>query len=227
MRNAVAPISAAAFSCSGAAPQAACFRCGGAACRLQAPAAQQRGGRLGGKLTNYFRLGRGVAALAVMLAVMGAGFSRAGSSKKEDVSPSKKTPEKKSTLKSSSKKNLKASASKKRRYRREGSKTRLARLKLDPARASEIQQALIARGYLNQQPNGVWDDSTRSAMRRFQEEHQFPTTGLPEAKSLMKLGLGPHPLPDELDPAALARAQASPPEGPGSNPSIVSPTPQQ
>ena len=96
---------------------------------------------------------------------------------------------------------------------------RLARLKLQPERTTEIQQALMARGYLNQEASGVWDDSTRDAMRRFQQENQFPPTGLPEAKSLMKLGLGPHPLPDKLDPATQARAMVPPPGHPNSTPS--------
>jgi len=44
-------------------------------------------------------------------------------------------------------------------------------------------------------------------MLSYQKDHGFPATGLPEAKSLMKLGLGPHPLPPELDPG-LTRASA-------------------
>ena len=87
-------------------------------------------------------------------------------------------------------------------------------MKMQPERASEIQQALVDRGYLHQEPNGVWDDATRSAMKHFQEDFQFPATGLPEAKSLMKLGLGPHPLPLELDPEFQAHAQAVPPPAP-------------
>jgi len=70
----------------------------------------------------------------------------------------------------------------------------------------EIQLALIAHGYLSQDPSGQWDDATRSAMRRFQQDHGFPSTGMPEAKSLMKLGLGPHPLPEDLDPTAQAQS---------------------
>jgi len=93
-------------------------------------------------------------------------------------------------------------------------RARLANFKMQPERASEIQQALISRGYLHQEPTGVWDDATRSAMKRFQEEFQFPATGYPEAKSLMKLGLGPHSLPEELDPEFQTRAQAVPPQEP-------------
>jgi peptidoglycan hydrolase-like protein with peptidoglycan-binding domain len=75
-----------------------------------------------------------------------------------------------------------------------------------PERIEEIQQALAQAGYLQAQPNGRWDDQTREAMRRYQADHGFPATGLPEAKSLMKLGLGPHPLPAELDPSSGAKA---------------------
>lgn len=66
----------------------------------------------------------------------------------------------------------------------------------------EIQRALVQAGYLKEDPNGKWDESTRDAMRRFQGDHAFPVTGLPEAKSLMKLGLGPHPLPKDLEASA-------------------------
>ena len=85
---------------------------------------------------------------------------------------------------------------------------RRAQLRPEPDRIQEIQQALVQQGYLNAQPNGRWDDQTREAMRRYQADHGFPVTGLPEAKSLMKLGLGPHPLPADLDANSGARAGA-------------------
>jgi peptidoglycan hydrolase-like protein with peptidoglycan-binding domain len=78
----------------------------------------------------------------------------------------------------------------------------------NPERIQEIQQALVQAGYLKEEPNGRWDDQTREAMRRYQVDHGFPVTGLPEAKSLMKLGLGPHPLPAELDASSGAKAGA-------------------
>jgi hypothetical protein len=49
------------------------------------------------------------------------------------------------------------------------------------------------------QLSGLWDDATRDAMRSYQAANGFSPTGLPDAKSLMKLGLGPHALPSELD----------------------------
>jgi peptidoglycan hydrolase-like protein with peptidoglycan-binding domain len=72
-------------------------------------------------------------------------------------------------------------------------------LHLAPERVQEIQQALIRDGYLQGEATGDWDTPTRAAMLRYQTMHGFPPTGLPEAKSLMKLGLGPHPLSPELD----------------------------
>ena len=76
---------------------------------------------------------------------------------------------------------------------------RLARLHLQPERVQQIQQALIREGYLQGDASGQWDSRTREAMLRYQTMNGFPPSGLPEAKSLMKLGLGSHPLPAELD----------------------------
>jgi len=92
------------------------------------------------------------------------------------------------------------------------SKARLARLHLQSDRITEIQQALIGARYLNPPASGSWDDTTRAAMRRYQTDNGFSVTGLPDAKSLMKLGLGPHPLPPGLQPAtAAAQVNAPPP----------------
>ena len=73
----------------------------------------------------------------------------------------------------------------------------------------EIQQALIHEGYLEGETPGQWDSRTHDAMLRYQTMHGFPATGLPEAKSLMKLGLGSHPLPAELDHGEVGIANPS------------------
>jgi hypothetical protein len=88
---------------------------------------------------------------------------------------------------------------------------RLGHLHLQPQRVQEIQQALVREGYLQGDASGQWDSRTHDAMLRYQAMHGFPATGLPEAKSLMKLGLGSHPLPPELDhaPAAVATPGAA------------------
>jgi peptidoglycan hydrolase-like protein with peptidoglycan-binding domain len=76
-----------------------------------------------------------------------------------------KTPHKKSTRRVSS-----------RGRRRESYRARLARQKLQPQRIEEIQQGLIQAGYLNEEPTGKWDNSTREAMRAFQHANGFPET---------------------------------------------------
>lgn len=91
------------------------------------------------------------------------------------------------------------------------SRQRRSAIRPEPERVTEIQQALARSGYLKDEPNGLWDERTRDAMRRYQADHGFPATGLPEARSLMKLGLGPHPLPEELDASRAARASADTP----------------
>jgi peptidoglycan hydrolase-like protein with peptidoglycan-binding domain len=121
----------------------------------------------------------------------------------------------------------KASLRSRKRARRTSYRFRLARLKLEPQRVEEIQQALVQAGYLHQEPTGRWDNPTKDAMRRYQADHGFPTTGLPEAKSLMKLGLGPHPLPEDCDPTAQARAESTSPTPSQPEPSSPSGTPTQ
>lgn len=60
-----------------------------------------------------------------------------------------------------------------------------------PERYKEIQQALVARGYLKSEPSGVWDADSIDAMTRFQNDQKLPATGKLTAASLIKLGLGP------------------------------------
>ena len=90
---------------------------------------------------------------------------------------------------------------------------RLARLHLEPERTQEIQQALIREGYLKGDATGEWDSRTHEAMQHYQTDHGFPATGLPEAKSLMKLGLGSHALPSELDHTQGGSASPEPEPG--------------
>ncbi|MGH9470293.1 MAG: peptidoglycan-binding domain-containing protein [Terriglobia bacterium] len=100
---------------------------------------------------------------------------------------------------------------------------RAAGLEIPAARATEIQHALIQAGDLQGQPTGRWDTETRDAMKRYQQANGFATTGLPDAKSLMKMGLGPHPLPGDVDPMAQARPAAAPPPASASEPKSAAP----
>jgi hypothetical protein len=71
---------------------------------------------------------------------------------------------------------------------------------ISPGRTDQIQEALIQAGDLQGDPTGRWDAETRDAMRKYQQTNGFAPTGLPDAKSLMKMGLGPHPLPADVNP---------------------------
>ena len=93
------------------------------------------------------------------------------------------------------------------------SKVRFANIHMQPERAQQIQQALIHAGDLRGPATGRWDAETREAMKRYQQQNGFSATGVPDAKSLMKLGLGPHPLPPDADP--VAQAKSFPPAAPG------------
>lgn len=101
------------------------------------------------------------------------------------------------------------------RYRRYSRyRYRIARVHLQPDRIREIQQALIRSHYLEGDPTGKWDAATHDAMLRYQQDNGFSETGLPDAKSLMKLGLGPHPLPPDVAAASpAAAAQVATPAG--------------
>jgi len=81
---------------------------------------------------------------------------------------------------------------------------------MEPQRAEEIQEALIHEDYLQGPASGKWDEATKEAMRRYQKANGFSGTGLPDAKSLMKLGLGPHPLPDSVKSSAAAQVAPDP-----------------
>jgi hypothetical protein len=58
-------------------------------------------------------------------------------------------------------------------------------------RATEIQTALIQRGYLTGQPNGTWDAASIASMQRFQADNGWQSKLTPDARALIKLGLGP------------------------------------
>jgi hypothetical protein len=62
---------------------------------------------------------------------------------------------------------------------------------IDEARTIEIQEALIREHYLYGEATGEWDQPTRDALYRFQNDNHWQTKILPDARALIKLGLGP------------------------------------
>jgi len=64
---------------------------------------------------------------------------------------------------------------------------------IDSERARQIQQALIREHYLDGEPTGTWDAATQTAMQRYQAAQGWQTKTTPDARALIKLGLGPSP----------------------------------
>ena len=58
-------------------------------------------------------------------------------------------------------------------------------------RTREIQEALIREHYLAGEPSGTWDNESKEAMIRFQEDNGWQTKVTPDSRALIKLGLGP------------------------------------
>jgi len=62
---------------------------------------------------------------------------------------------------------------------------------IEPARVTEIQQALIREHYLSGEPSGAWDSTTEAAMQKYQADQGWQTKLMPDSRALKKLGLGP------------------------------------
>src|SRR5438552_12390832 len=63
--------------------------------------------------------------------------------------------------------------------------------KIDPKRAREIQEALIREHYMQGNASGIWDQTSQKAMVRYQVENGWQSKTVPDARALIKLGLGP------------------------------------
>jgi hypothetical protein len=60
-----------------------------------------------------------------------------------------------------------------------------------PQRATQIQAALIKSGYLSGAPTGSMDAATNAALAKLQADNGWQTKITPDARALIKLGLGP------------------------------------
>lgn len=87
-----------------------------------------------------------------------------------------------------------------------------------PERYRDIQQALVDKGYLKSEPNGVWDAQSGDALRQFQTDQKLSPTGKISSASLIALGLGPKT-------SAPSAPEASPPPPPPVSTTPVPPTP--
>ena len=61
---------------------------------------------------------------------------------------------------------------------------------ITPERAMEIQSALVRAGYLKE-ASGTWDAGTQTAMEQLQADNGWQVKLVPDARALIKLGLGP------------------------------------
>lgn len=78
-----------------------------------------------------------------------------------------------------------------------------------PERYREIQQALAAKGFLQEEDaTGVWGANSVDALKRFQQQQNLDAKGKINSLSLIALGLGPkrEPLPP-VAPAGAPTAQ--------------------
>jgi len=84
-----------------------------------------------------------------------------------------------------------APAHKSKKTRKSANRHARGQQKIDPKRAQEIQEALIREHYLEGKPSGVWNDATQKAMQRYQADNNWQSKTTPDARALIKLGLGP------------------------------------
>jgi hypothetical protein len=87
--------------------------------------------------------------------------------------------------------------------------------KIDSQRTLQIQEALIREHYLDGKPTGVWNDATQQAMQRYQADNNWQSKTTPDARALIKLGLGPdHEHLLNPDSAMTSQSQAAAPPTP-------------
>jgi len=82
---------------------------------------------------------------------------------------------------------------------RKSASWRRGQQRMDSARVQQIQAALVREHYLEGAPSGVWDQKSKDAMARYQADNGWQTKSLPDARALIRLGLGPDPV-DLINP---------------------------
>ena len=109
-------------------------------------------------------------------------------------------------------------SSKKHKKSHKSASWRRGQQKIDPARAREIQNALIREHYLKGAPSGKWDDASQKAMERYQADNGWQTKTIPDSRALIKMGLGP-------DQAHLLNPESAMTSSPQAPKSAASPKP--
>ncbi|MGH9536209.1 MAG: peptidoglycan-binding domain-containing protein [Terriglobales bacterium] len=78
---------------------------------------------------------------------------------------------------------------------------------ISPARARQIQAALVKAGYLRH-VTGHWNWATHEALVRYQRDHHWQTRWVPDSRALIALGVGPK-RDEPSAPRASARTAAA------------------
>jgi hypothetical protein len=110
---------------------------------------------------------------------------------------------------------------KSRRSRKAANRRTRGQQKIDRERTLEIQEALVREHYLTGKPTGVWNDATQQAMQRYQADNNWQSKTTPDARALIKLGLGPYHK-HLLNPESAMTSQPQPTASPTSNPASTS-----
>jgi hypothetical protein len=97
---------------------------------------------------------------------------------------------------------------------------------IDSERAREIQTALIREHYMDGDPSGSWDSSTQAAMQRYQADQGWQSRTIPDARALIKLGLGPSH-DHLLNPESAMTTTTTTHAAPGDTKGAANPTPVQ
>ena len=96
----------------------------------------------------------------------------------------------KTAAKSTATKTTSAHKSSKKKPRKGSWRTR-GQKKIDSDRTRQIQEALVREHYLDSEPSGVWDMRSQKAMEKYQADNGWQSKTIPDARALIKLGLGP------------------------------------
>ena len=112
------------------------------------------------------------------------------SAQTKSQSPTSPTPA--TTISSAKLQNVSAhSTSRMSKKSRKSAKSHRGQQKIDPARAREIQEALIREHYLDGTASGTWDAKSQAAMQRYQADNGWQSKSVPDSRALIKMGLGP------------------------------------
>jgi hypothetical protein len=113
-----------------------------------------------------------------------------------------------------------AKSRKSKKSRKAASSRKRGQQKIDGQRARQIQEALIREHYLSGKPSGVWDSATQAAMQKYQMDNGWQSKSTPDARALIKMGLGPdhdHLLNPESAMTSQLPATSSPPKADSSS----------